>query len=97
MSSPPQFEEKARLFLRTAALAASLGDYDSAISRCYCAMFLMAEAVLLSVGVPAASHRGVITAFSKHFVARGHSTVRSERACGECSSCDYVQITMPCS
>lgn len=71
MSRPPQFEEKARLFLRTAALAASAGDYDSAISRCYYAMFLMAEAALLSVGVSAASHRGVLTAFSKHFVARG--------------------------
>jgi uncharacterized protein (UPF0332 family) len=71
MSRPSEFEEKTRLFHRTAALAASAGDDDSAISRCCYAMFLMAEAALLTVGVSAACRRGVSTAFSKHFVARG--------------------------
>lgn len=35
---------KARTFLGTAEQTLSTGDYDSCASRCYYAMFLMAEA-----------------------------------------------------
>ncbi len=39
---------KARRFLKTAELAMKDGDNDSCVSRAHYAMFLMAEAVLLS-------------------------------------------------
>ncbi|RMH10303.1 MAG: HEPN domain-containing protein [Armatimonadetes bacterium] len=38
--------EKAQRFLATAAKAIEIGDYDSCASRCYYAMFFMAEAAL---------------------------------------------------
>ncbi|MEX2706693.1 MAG: HEPN domain-containing protein [Candidatus Freyrarchaeum guaymaensis] len=47
------------------------GDYDSCVSRCYYAMFFLAEAVLLTKGLRASSHKGVISLFGKHFVKTG--------------------------
>jgi hypothetical protein len=44
------------------------GDYDSSVSRCYYAMFFMAEAMLLSKGLRVSSLKGVITLFGEHFV-----------------------------
>jgi uncharacterized protein (UPF0332 family) len=58
---------KARTFLGTAELAMSAGDYDSCASRCYYAMFLMAEAALLTKNLTASSHKGVISLFGEHF------------------------------
>ncbi|MGQ9623139.1 MAG: HEPN domain-containing protein [Candidatus Caldatribacteriaceae bacterium] len=49
----------------------ALGDYDSCASRCYYAMFYMAEAALMTQGVTPSSHRGVIALFGKHFVQSG--------------------------
>lgn len=63
--------KKAKRFLRTAELALNDGDYDSCVSRCYYAMFFMAEAVLLTDGLKASSHKGVISLFGKHFVKTG--------------------------
>jgi len=63
--------KKAKRFLRTAELALNDGDYDSCVSRCYYAMFFMAEAVLLTEGSKASSHKGVISLFGKHFVKTG--------------------------
>ena len=40
------FMEKAEKFLSTAEHALNIGDYDSCVSRCYYAMFFMAEAIL---------------------------------------------------
>ena len=62
------FTEKAEKFLRTAENALNNGDYDSCVSRCYYAMFFMAEAVLLTKNVTATSHKSVITLFGAHFV-----------------------------
>ncbi|MFQ5891594.1 MAG: HEPN domain-containing protein [Candidatus Methanofastidiosia archaeon] len=59
---------KAEKFLETAKLAFGSGDYDSCASRCYYAMFFMAEAVLLTKDSKASSHKGVISLFGKHFV-----------------------------
>ncbi|MDY6966818.1 MAG: HEPN domain-containing protein [Halobacteriota archaeon] len=39
--------KKAERFLRTAELILDDGDYDSCVSRCYYAMFFMAEAILI--------------------------------------------------
>lgn len=60
--------KKAEKFLETAKLAFDSEDYDSCASRCYYAMFFMAEAVLLTKDLRASSHKGVISLFGEHFV-----------------------------
>ncbi len=62
------FTEKAEKFLGTAEQTLNTGDYDSCVSRCYYAMFFMAEAVLLTKNITASSHKGVISLFGEHFV-----------------------------
>lgn len=62
---------KARMFLGTAEWALSSGDYDSCASRCYYAMFLMAEAALLTKNLKSPSHKGVIRLFGEHFTKTG--------------------------
>ena len=57
--------------MNTAEYALNSGDYDSCVSRCYYAMFFLAEAVLLTKGLRASSHKGVISLFGKHFVKTG--------------------------
>ncbi len=63
--------EKARRFLATAEKALEIGDYDSCASRCYYAMFFVAEATLLTKGLTGSSHKGVLSLFSQHFVKTG--------------------------
>ena len=62
---------KAEQYLRSAALLRTGGDYDSATSRLYYAMFYCAEALLLTKGLTFSRHKGVITGFGKHFVKTG--------------------------
>jgi len=62
---------KAQTFLRTAERAMSEGDYDSCASRCYYAMFSIAQAALLTKGLRSPSHKGVISLFGEHFVKTG--------------------------
>jgi len=47
------------------------GDCDSAVSRTYYAMFYCAEAALLTKGLTFSSHKGVLSAFSEHFIKTG--------------------------
>ena len=63
--------EKAQTFLRTAERTMSDGDYNSCASRCYYAMFLMAQAALLTKSLSSSSHRGVISLFGEHFAKTG--------------------------
>lgn len=63
--------KKSEKFLETARLTFDSGDYDSCVSRCYYAMFFMAEAVLFTKGIKASSHKGVISLFGEHFVKTG--------------------------
>lgn len=63
--------EKAEKFLVTAEQASNNKDYDSCASRCYYAMFFMAEAALLTKNIIASSHKGVIALFGSHFVKTG--------------------------
>jgi len=65
------FIEKAERYLRSADQILIAGDYDSCASRCYYAMFFMAEAALLTKGLSATSHRGVISLFGEHLVKTG--------------------------
>jgi len=60
--------EKAEKFLGTAEKALNIEDFDSCASRCYYAMFFMAEAALLTKNLSASSHKGVISLFGEHFV-----------------------------
>ncbi|HNS19063.1 MAG TPA: HEPN domain-containing protein [Sedimentisphaerales bacterium] len=63
--------EKADRFLHTAEYVLGTGDYDSCASRGYYAMFFAAEAALLTTGLTASSHRGVISLFGERFVKAG--------------------------
>jgi uncharacterized protein (UPF0332 family) len=63
--------EKAERYLRSGEQVLRIGDYDSCASRCYYSMFFMAEAALLTKGLSATSHRGVISLFGEHFVKTG--------------------------
>jgi uncharacterized protein (UPF0332 family) len=62
---------KARRYLDSAVLLKNDGDYDSAASRLYYAMFYCAEALLLTKDVTRSSHGGVIAAFGEHLVRTG--------------------------
>ena len=63
--------EKARRYLRSAELLTQDGDYDSAVSRSYYAMFYSAEAALLKKEMTFTSHKAVISAFGQYFVKTG--------------------------
>jgi len=67
---------KAKRFLRSAEVLLKDGDYDSCVSRSYYAMFFMTEATLLTKGLKASSHKGVIILFGEHFIKTG--TFRKE-------------------
>ncbi|MBN2182696.1 MAG: HEPN domain-containing protein [Sedimentisphaerales bacterium] len=60
--------DKTEKFMITAEKALGIEDYDSCVSRCYYAMFFMAEAALLTQGLTAHSHKGVISKFGEHFI-----------------------------
>ncbi len=63
--------KKAQRYLKSAELLIRDGDYDSAVSRAYYAMFYLTEALLLRRGLSFSSHKAVIAAFGKHFVKTG--------------------------
>lgn len=63
--------EKAKRYLRSAELLRVDGDFESAVSRLYYAMFYCTEALLLSKGFSFSSNRGVISGFGQHFVKTG--------------------------
>lgn len=62
---------KAETFLRSAEQVLSAGDCDSCASRCYYAMFIMAQAALLTRNLSSSSHKGVISLFGEHFAKTG--------------------------
>ena len=60
--------EKAERFIPSSEVLANDGDYDTAASRLYYAMFYIAQALLDARGLSFSSHRGVISAFGQHIV-----------------------------
>jgi uncharacterized protein (UPF0332 family) len=62
---------KARRYLASAKLLQQNGDFDSAVSRLYYAMFYGTEALLLSQGKTFSSHRAAIAAFGEFFIKSG--------------------------
>lgn len=71
MSQIQALIEKARRYLRSAELLIHDGDYDSAVSRSYYAMFYLAQAALLKKKMTFTSHKAVISAFGRYFVKTG--------------------------
>jgi uncharacterized protein (UPF0332 family) len=63
--------DKAERYVASAELLHAQGDYDSAISRLYYAMFYCAEALLTAEGLAYSSHKAVIAAFGQHFAKTG--------------------------
>ena len=59
---------RAQKYLKSAQLLLKSGDYESAASRIYYAMFYSVEAVLLEKSLSFSSHKAVISAFGKHFI-----------------------------
>jgi uncharacterized protein (UPF0332 family) len=62
---------KSRRYLSSAELLRTHGDFDSAVSRLYYAMFYGAEALLLMKGKTFTSHRAVVAAFGEQFIKSG--------------------------
>ena len=58
-------------YMKSARLLIKDGDYESAVSRVYYAMFYCVEAVLLSKRLSFSSHKAVISTFGEHFVKTG--------------------------
>ena len=71
MSQIQALIEKARRYLRSAELLIRDGDYDSAVSRAYYAMFFSAEEALLKRKMNFSSHKAVISAFGQLFLKTG--------------------------
>ena len=63
--------EKAKDKLKVASNLLNDGAYDDAVSRAYYAVFHSATAVLLTEGLSADTHRGLVNLFGLHFVKTG--------------------------
>ena len=63
--------QKAHRNIRSAKLLLADGDFDTAVSRAYYAMFYIAEALLLSKGLAYSKHSAVIAAFGREFARTG--------------------------
>lgn len=59
--------EKAEQFIRSAKVLTDIGDFDSATSRLYYAMFFVAEALLNQLGLAYSSHQAVMSAYGQYF------------------------------
>jgi uncharacterized protein (UPF0332 family) len=70
---------KAHDSVRAASLLSDAGLYDFAVSRAYYAMFYVAEAFLLGVGLAFSRHAGVIAAFGEHCAKTGMVPVELHR------------------
>lgn len=71
---------KAERFIRSARVLADDGDFDSAASRLYYAMFFIAEALLAARGQSFSSHSAVISAFGQQFAKPKELDPRFHRA-----------------
>jgi len=60
--------KRAKRYIRSAELLLNDKDYESSVSRTYYAMFYAVQAALLKKNLSFSSHKGVISAFGKHFI-----------------------------
>ena len=63
--------DKADRFIQSAELLVKDGDFDSAVSRLYYALFHTAQALLETKSLSFSSHRAVISAYGQHFARTG--------------------------
>ena len=63
--------EKAKEKLRVAEQLLRSGDYDDAVSRAYYSAFHAAQAALLTEGLTATTHQGLVNLFGLHLVKTG--------------------------
>jgi uncharacterized protein (UPF0332 family) len=63
--------DRARKYLRSAEVLISIEDFESSVSRAYYAMFFTVQAALLTQGVAASTHKGLIAAFGERFIKTG--------------------------
>lgn len=63
--------EKGKSCLRQAKLLFDSGEYDGTISRAYYGVFHYASALLLTKGLEARSHEGLVRLFNLHFIKTG--------------------------
>jgi uncharacterized protein (UPF0332 family) len=60
--------KRAKRYIKSAHVLLKDGDYESSVSRTYYAMLYSAQAALLTKNLSFSSHKGVISAFGKHFI-----------------------------
>jgi uncharacterized protein (UPF0332 family) len=77
---PEPMLQKAERFIQSAELLANEGDFDSAASRLYYAMYFIAETLLAAKDLTFSSHRGLISAFGQHFAKTGEMDYRFHQA-----------------
>ena len=65
--------------VRAAKLLSDAEFYDFAVSRTYYAMFYVAEALLLGVGLSFSRHAGVMAAFGERFAKTGSVLIELHR------------------
>ena len=91
--------EKARKKLEVSERLLRSSDYDDAVSRAYYAAFHAAQALLLSEGERAETHKGVITLFGLLFVKSGKfdrrfgkylANLKDERENGDYEVLSYI-------
>lgn len=78
-----QFEDllnKADRYIASAKLLVEDGDFDSAASRLYYAMFYVAQALLEGRGLVYSSHKALISAYGQHFAKTQELDPRYHRA-----------------
>lgn len=71
MSEIKSLLSRSKRYMKSAALLMKDGDYESAVSRVYYAMFYCVEALLLTKELSFSSHKAVISAFGQYFVKTG--------------------------
>jgi len=71
MKEVKEFLKKAEENIRASELLGEQKIYSIAVSRCYYAMFYIAEALLLTKWLAYSSHQAVISYFGKEFTKTG--------------------------
>lgn len=85
--------EKSRQKLRSAEILLREGSHEDAVSRAYYCAFHAAQAVLLSEGLTADTHQGLVNLFGLHLVKPGRMDKRFGKFLAnlkdDCENSDY--------
>lgn len=71
--------QRARRYLKTAALVMEDGDFETCVSRAYYAMFFVARELLRREDITPNTHQGLINQFGLRFVKAGDLPARFGR------------------